>query len=751
MQETLLVVEDLETLERVKEYLANPDFNYVAVDTETTGLDKDAEVVGYSISCEESIGIYVVLSYWESLVTESKCEACPPQLLTKAGKPKKKKKCTTCEDTGVAKFSSGKMVYNKEIKEASRDIMNTLLTKSLIMHNAPFDCDMIKREFGIELMGSLHTDTMELAHVLDENESCGLKEVGSRLFGEDSVKEKEEMKASVIANGGDWTAKSKEMFKADKEILGRYGAKDTILTYKIFQALVPQLFEEGLDKFFYEEESMPLMRGPTYELNTVGLRVDLEKLKQIEKDLTEECARLKHEIIEEITPKVKERYPATNAKNTFNIGSSQQMAWLMFVRLGNEFKKLTDGGRVLAKELVEKVPYNAAAKRAFIHAIQNKRKELERQLETCTDENTQKFLQKKINKLVPEKYMKCDKDSLFVYAKKYTWVAKLLKYSASMKLLKTYVKGIKSRTRYGIIYPSFLQAGTTSGRYSSRNPNFQNLPRDDKRIKSCITARPGRVFVGADQSQLEPRVFASVSQDKTLMDCFKKGEDFYSVVGIPIFKDYQYSAFKKHEMSWAKHFENKRNITKAFALATPYGTTAYQQADKLRDEEGNNLTPQQCQEIIDFYFESYPSVYKMMIDSHNMARRDGKVYSLYGRPRRMPEALRISAIYGPDATHEDLPYEARTPLNLAMNHRVQSSAATIMNRAAIAFYNKIQELQLDAKIVMQVHDELIIECKEDIAEQVAQILKDCMENTTTLPGVVLLAEPKIATNLADLK
>jgi DNA polymerase-1 len=104
-----------------------------------------------------------------------------------------------------------------------------------------------------------------------------------------------------------------------------------------------------------------------------------------------------------------------------------------------------------------------------------------------------------------------------------------------MKLLNTYIKGLGSKVQYGIIRPNFLQHGTTSGRYASRNPNFQNLPRDDERIKQCVTARPGKVFVSADQSQLEPRVFASYSQDKRLMDAFNGASDFYSVVGMEVY------------------------------------------------------------------------------------------------------------------------------------------------------------------------------------------------------------------------
>ena len=281
--------------------------------------------------------------------------------------------------------------------------------------------------------------------------------------------------------------------------------------------------------------------------------------------------------------------------------------------------------------------------------------------------------------------------------------------------------------------------------------NCQNIPRDDKRIKSTLVARPGKAFVSGDFSQVEPRVFASVSQDKRLMECFSKGEDFYSVVGIPIFKDFTYSTFKNDPRSWANTFPHKRQVAKQVALASAYGTSAFQQSEKLRDEEGNNLSSQECQGIIDAYFEAYPRVKKMMEDSHEMAKKDGVVYSLYGRPRRIPEARNLVLKYGPDVKHKDLGYSERTLFNLAMNHRVQSTAASIMNRAMIACYNRIVKEGLDAKIVLSVHDEVIIECAEDKAEYIAALLKDCMEHTVELPGVALETDPKIAKDLAGLK
>src|SRR6185295_9695947 len=105
------------------------------------------------------------------------------------------------------------------------------------------------------------------------------------------------------------------------------------LTLKLFYLYIPKLFEEKLDKLFFEDECMPLLTGPTYDLNTRGLRVDVSKLHALEQTLKADCMRLKEEILTEIHPHIKDEYPGTNAKTTFNINSNKQLSWLLFIKL----------------------------------------------------------------------------------------------------------------------------------------------------------------------------------------------------------------------------------------------------------------------------------------------------------------------------------------------------------------------------------------------------------------------------------
>lgn len=700
--ETLKIVRTLAELAELKRYLEDKDF--IAFDTETTGLDKDSTIIGFSVSADVEVGYYVLLAYWD---VETKT-----------------------------------LIHTDLIKHA-KDFFKFLKTKQLVMQNAVFDCNMVENSYGIELMPHVHTDTLILGHILNENRSNGLKERGVELYGEDAAKEQAEMKESVVKNGGVLNKTTYELYKADADLIAKYGAKDAILTLKLFYNDVPILYEEGLDKFFYEDESMPLLRGPTYDLNTAGLKIDSTKLQDLKHSLEAECLEAESFIKAEIAPYVKEEYPGTSKAKTFNINSSKQLSWLLFFKLGREFGALTDSGKEVCKALDMKIPYSVKAKHEFLQALRINK-------DRFVGGGVENPKTKKVSK--PHKignawnYLTCGKGTLSLYAKEYKWVTRFLEYAKNKKILNTYVEGIQERMKYGVIRPSFLQHGTTSGRYSSRNPNFQNLPRDDSRIKSCIVSRPGKILVGADYAQLEPRIFASFSKDVRLLKCFEDGDDFYSVIGAEVFDKYDCSMKKDDPNSFAKKYPHLRNISKVIALSTIYGTTAPQMAPVI----DKNI--HQAQEVIDSYFIKYPSVKAFMLESHAQAKKDGRVFNMFGRPRRIPEAQEIPKKYGKNASHEDLPYQARNILNLAVNYRIQSTAASIMNRAATMVKAQITELGWsDVKLVIQVHDEMVLEGPQELAANMIRVLKHCMENAVQLPGVKLIAEPKAAYNLADLK
>jgi DNA polymerase-1 len=692
-QPNLLILETPQDIKTLQEYLEDKDI--ITYDTETTGVTNDSEIIGFSVCAEDNLAAYVILAAYNP---ETKL-----------------------------------LDYYPENKKAAYDLIKSLQKKSLVMHNAIFDCMITEAYFKISLIDSLHTDTMVLAHLLNENRRIGLKELGVELFGDNAANEAKEMKESVAKNGGTLTKSNYEMWKADAQLMAKYGAKDALLTYKIFIQLVTDLYDQGLDKFFYEDESMPLLKGSTYQLNTTGLKVDIQGLQTLKKQLEAECFEAKNFIYEEIKNYIKDKYPATTKKNVFNIGSSSQLAWLIFGELGLEYSTLTKEGKNVCKHLIGKLPYSISAKAQFVRE--------------CLAQVGGMYI---INEGKPKKikepwaYIACDKNTLKKLAPKYKWIEKLLEYQRKTKILTTYVKGISDKTKYGLIHPNFLQTGTTSGRYSSRNPNFQNLPRDDKRIKQCIIARPNKVFVGADYSQLEPRVFSYLSQDKNLMAAFNGTDDFYSVIGMRVYGKTDCTPQKEGSPdAFGVKYKKLRDLSKVIALATVYGATANQ----LSSTTGKNT--EDTQEDIDTYLNEFEGVKKLMTGSHLMAKTKGYVENIFGRKRRMPEATKIDRIYG-KLEHKDLPYEARSLLNLSTNHRVQSTGASIVNRAAIRFNELCKEVGIKANLVCQVHDSLIAECDEADGETVSLLLQEAMETTTILEGVPLEAVPKIGKNLAEV-
>lgn len=676
-------------------------FDLIAFDTETTGVHKGAEIIGVSLCAEEDKAYYIILSKWNPNT----------QTLGKL--------------TGMQNYLMS--------------LLYQLQTKQLVMHNGLFDCQMILDNFGVSLIGSLHTDTMILAHLLNENRRVGLKDLGVEYFGDDAAKEAAEMKESVAKNGGGTTKGNYEMYKADSELLAKYGAKDALLTYKLFLQLVPELYEQDLADFFYNDESMPLLRGPTWELNTIGLKVDTQAMTQLKKTLEAECAEAKEFIYNEINLYIKEKYPGTNKKNTFNIGATQQLSWLLFGQLNLEFNALTKAGKAACKDLGLKLPYNPSAKRTFIYECLQREGTLQ-QPETKT--LTAMVRTKKFKS--PWAYITADKATLKKFSNKYKWIDKLLEYNRKMKLLSTYIEGIEERTQYGVIRPGFLQHGTTSGRYASRNPNFQNLPRDDKRVKGLIIARPGKVFVGADQSQLEPRVFAYYSNDNRLLEAFRGSDDFYSVIGMEVYGKTDCTPKKEgSENAFGVKYKKLRDLSKVIALASTYGATAHQ----LAPTTGKSIDD--TQQDIDNYFDNFPKVKEFMIDSHKLAKKQGYVDSLFGRKRRIPEIKNITRYYS-QLDHAELPYELRSLLNLAVNHRIQSTGASIVNRSAIRFHEMKTQANIDCHLVLQVHDSLIVECNIEDAKDVSILLQDAMENTIDLKTIKFEAVPKIGYSLAEV-
>lgn len=288
-------------------------------------------------------------------------------------------------------------------------------------------------------------------------------------------------------------------------------------------------------------------------------------------------------------------------------------------------------------------------------------------------------------------------------------IDKILDYRFVMKMKSTYADGLaalvdKETSR---IYTSFNQTVTTTGRISSTEPNLQNIPvktEEGKHIRGVFTADgPGHLLLSGDYSQIELRVLAHMSEDPGLIDSFLKGEDIHTrtaseVFGVPL-----------EEVT-----PSLRNKAKAVNFGIIYGISDYGLAQNL------GISNQEAKEYIDAYFKRYPKVKDFIRETIASARIQGYVTTLLNRRRYIPDIN--------SKNYHLRSFAERT----AVNTPIQGSAADIIKIAMVNVYKALKENGLGAKILLQVHDELILDSRQEELSKVKDILKDCMEHAFSL-------------------
>ncbi|MCH5159338.1 MAG: DNA polymerase I [Clostridiales bacterium] len=288
---------------------------------------------------------------------------------------------------------------------------------------------------------------------------------------------------------------------------------------------------------------------------------------------------------------------------------------------------------------------------------------------------------------------------------KHPIVNKILEHRKLAKLLGTYLDGLKPLVKRGLVHTTFNQALTSTGRLSSSDPNLQNIPiRNDlgKEIRKLFCSKYG-VFVGADYSQIELRLLAAFSLDENLLESFKSGEDIHTrvaseIMGVP-----------KEMVN-----DNMRRMAKAVNFGIIYGISDFGLSQNV------NLSVKKARDYIQLYFERFPKIKSYLDGCVEQARSNGFVTTLTGRRRQIPEIK--SSNYNLRAFGE----------RAAMNMPLQGSAADIMKIAMLKVDEAIQRAGLKSKIVLQIHDELIVDCYPEEAEQVKKILIDEMEHAVEL-------------------
>lgn len=293
-------------------------------------------------------------------------------------------------------------------------------------------------------------------------------------------------------------------------------------------------------------------------------------------------------------------------------------------------------------------------------------------------------------------------------------VGLLLEYRQLSKLKSTYADGLRDCVADdGRIHSTFNQTEARTGRISSLEPNLQNIPTrtaEGRRLREFFTAPKGRVLSDADYSQIELRVLASIAEDKNMIEAFNSGTDIHTVTASQVFG-----------MPEDMITPELRSRAKAVNFGIVYGIGAF----SLSKDIGVSRT--EADSYIKNYLATYPSVAKYMEETIENAKKNGYVTTLYGRRRYLPELSNSNGnirAFGERA---------------ARNAPIQGTAADIIKIAMIRVFERLKEDVPNAKLILQVHDELIVECDEKDAEKVCKLLETEMENAANL-AVRLTAE-----------
>ncbi|MBZ0294341.1 MAG: DNA polymerase I, partial [Anaerolineae bacterium] len=308
-------------------------------------------------------------------------------------------------------------------------------------------------------------------------------------------------------------------------------------------------------------------------------------------------------------------------------------------------------------------------------------------------------------------------------------IQQILNYRELTKLKGTYVDALPKliNAKTGRVHTSYNQTGTTTGRLSSSDPNLQNIPirtEIGREVRRGFIASPGTKLLSVDYSQIELRVLAHVSEDETLLNAFALGQDIHAataaaVYGIPL-----------EQVTY-----EQRSFAKRVNFGLIYGMGAFRLA---RD---SNLTLSEARDFINTYFARLPRVQEYLEGTKEAARK-GPIKTLFGRQRTFPVLMNAA-----DGSRSTL---VQADERVAINMPIQGTAADIMKKAMIELYDALNASHLQAKMILQVHDELVLEVPESELDETARLVVDVMENAYVLKAP-LRANAEVGENWRDME
>ena len=301
----------------------------------------------------------------------------------------------------------------------------------------------------------------------------------------------------------------------------------------------------------------------------------------------------------------------------------------------------------------------------------------------------------------------------------------ILEYRSVTKLRSTYIEGLlESIKSDGRIHSKFNQTVTATGRLSSTEPNLQNIPTrtaEGREIRKAFVPSDGYTFVDADYSQIELRVMAAVSEDESLIEAFSSSKDIHAMTASQVF-----------DVPLDEVTSNLRRRAKAVNFGIIYGISSFGLGEDL------GISRKEAKEYIDKYFVTYSRVKDYLDSCVATAKDTGVVKTLYGRIRPIPELQSSNFM------------QRSFGERVAMNSPIQGTAADIIKIAMIKVYDELKKRGLKSRLILQIHDELLIEAALDEVDEVRELLKENMENAVKL-AVPLYVDVHTGESLYDAK
>jgi len=591
------------------------------------------------------------------------------------------------------------------------------------------------------------------------------------------------MLASIKANGGS----KNEYYKADTELMAKHCIQDCILTAKLGDLYIDRLRAEGLLNFFYQDEVMPLYREVTLPMVETGIRLDIPALQQAKLDIEADIEAIENRIHAAIADKL-EVFTAWFLNKDYPPARTGTFAQGIATYYSLPLPRTKAGKYSLAEAAIEALPpslgksvlmkqeyvptADVAAIQRLLYAEENGSA---RMFNLSSGHHLKKLFFDTLGETplskTPTGQPQADDDFLQAMAKKYDWAHDLQILRKLQKLNGTYITRFLDEQEEGIFYAQYKQHGTISGRLSG---DFQQLPRPIEegdapeivrkhvnKIRAFFISRPGCIFVDDDYNSAEPRIFAHISNEPGIQEIFASGEDFYSKIALLVEDLKDVSAHKKAPNYLGKVNKAKRQAAKVYALGIPYSMSGY----KLQFEL--NIPLPEAEALVKKYLDAFPNLKNWMQSTYKDVKLTGRVVTQAGRIRRLPKAKEIYAKYGdiedslelwkrynnnPSfyAYMKKLRRDMKNDIANGCNVQVQGLVASMINRASIAIAREFRAQKLEAVIVAQLHDQLVVECAEGIKEQVGAIMQEKMENTMKF-SVPMVAEPSFGYNLRDSK